>query len=284
MATDTSIKYGNDLMTVVKQPSGNIHLDAYGLAQAQVTYAFDTSNMTAVITQCNAGLTYPSDIGIVMKSYKYSFSSAKANVTMLTADFMGIARTGGYTDAQITGVSTTTSQPIETHPNFTNRTDTTIGDSSNPIAGTPPQAGGVNYNDAIFTEIPNSNPRQFTFGGFGVQTDITKAPNKKAGIRQFLRPMMTLRGQMFFDYSKASNVNNFRNTVGRTFNSTGDVAILISPLITGSDAGRYLLSACNIEVLGKPTNAAGIKVTYDILFSPYVWDSDIYGKGQTSIF
>jgi hypothetical protein len=283
MATDTSIKYGNDLMTVVKQPSGNIHLDAYGLAQAQVTYAFDTANMSAVIAQCNAGLSYPSDVGVSMKSYKYAFSSAKANVTMLTVDFMGVARTSGYTDAQISGVSTTASQPIETHPNFTKRTDTSIGDTSTPIAGTPPQAGGINYNDAIFTEVPNSNPRQFTFGGFGVQTNATLDPNKKAGIRQFLRPMFTVRGQMFFDGSKTSNVNSLKNTVGRTFNSTGDLNILIAPL-TSSNAGTCLLTAANIEVIGKPTNVAAFKVTYDIMFSPYVWDSDIYGKGQSSIF
>jgi hypothetical protein len=283
MATDTSVKYGNDLMTIVKQPSGNIHLDAYGLAQAQVTYAFDTSNMSTVITNCNAGLSYPSEIGISMKSYKYSFSSAKSNVTMLTVDFMGVARSGGYTDAQISGVSTTASQPIETHPNFTNRTDQTIGDSSNPIAGTPPQAGGVNYNDAIFTEVPNSNPRQFTFGGFGVQTDITKAPNKKAGVRQFLRPMFTVRGQMFFANGQVAKVNNLKNTVGRTFNSTGDVNILIAPL-NETVNGRELLTAANIEVIGKPSDPAGYKVTYDILFSPYVWDTDIYGKGQSSIF
>jgi len=283
MATNTALTFGNDLMTIVKQPSGNIHLDAYGLTQAQVTYAFDTSNMSTIITQCNAGLTYPSDVGVVMKSYKYTFSSAKGNVTMLTADFMGIARSSGYTDAQISGVSTTASQPIETHPNFTKKTDSTIGDTSFPLAGTPPQIGGVNYNEAIFNEVANSNPRQFTFGGFGVQTNATLDPNKKAGIRQFLRPMFTVRGQMFFDSSKVSSVNALKNTVGRTFNSAGDANILCQPLNV-SNPGTLLLTAANIEVIGNPSNVAAYKVTYDVMFSPYVWDSDIYGKGQTSIF
>jgi hypothetical protein len=280
---DTSIRYGNDLMTVVKQPSGNIHLDAYGLAQSQITYAFDTSNMTSVIAQCNAGITYPSDVGVVMKSYKYAFSTAKANVTMLTVDFMGVARSNGYTDAQISGVSTTAAQPIETHPNFTKRTDTTIGDLSTPIAGTPPQAGGIAYNEAIFAEVANSSPRQFTFGGFGVQTNATLDPNKKAGIRQFLRPMFTIRGQMFFNLSKISSVNALKNNVGRTFNSSADANILCNPLNV-AEAGRGLITAANVEVIGKPTDVAAFKVTYDVMFSPYLWDSDIYGKGQTSIF
>jgi len=283
MATNTSIKYGNDLMTVVKQPSGNIHLDAYGLTQAQVTYAFDTANMSAVIAQCNAGLAYPSDVGVVMKSYKYAFSSAKANVTMLTVDFMGIARSGGYTDAQISGVSTTAAQPIETHPNFTKKTDSTIGDTSTPLAGTPPKAGGIAYNEAIFNEVANSSPAQFTFGGFGVQTNATLDPNKKAGIRQFLRPMFTIRGQMFFDLSKISSVNALKNNVGRTFNSSGDANILCQPLNV-TNPGLGLITAANVEVIGKPSNVAAFKVTYDVMFSPYVWDSDIYGKGQSSIF
>ena len=50
--TTTRIDYGNDLASPGKrQPSGTISIDAYGLAQAQLTFALDSdpANLTNAI-------------------------------------------------------------------------------------------------------------------------------------------------------------------------------------------------------------------------------------------
>jgi hypothetical protein len=203
---------------------------------------------------------------------------------MVTVDFAGIDRAAGYTDAQINGVSTSSAQPIETHPNFTKRTDTTIGPYASVLAGTP----GAIYNRAIFNPIDTggSSGVQYTFGGFGVETDTTKEPNKKAGVRQFLRPNQTFRGQMFFDASQSTRVDKLLATVGRTFNNDNDAKKLLAPFTTNVEAVKCLLTAANIEVIGSPQagRIAAFKVNYDIMYSQFAWDEDIYGKGQVSIF
>jgi hypothetical protein len=287
MASSTLIKYGNDLSAGTIQPGRTMHIDAYGLAQAQVTYAFDESALSGGIVDILEGsIVHPDSgtLGFTMRSYKYSYVMQKGSVMMITVDFAGIDRAGGYTDAQINGVSTSSAQPIETHPNFTKRTDTTIGTSSDPLAGTP----GAIYNKAIFNPVDTGTGGiQYTFGGFGVQTDPALDPNKKAGVRQFLRPMQTFRGQMFFDSSQVSRVNNFIKTIGRTFNNDTDVGKLLAPFNpTYFTAGKCLLTAANMEVIGSPVTGriCAYKINYDIMFSPYDWDTDIYGKGQSSIF
>ena len=287
MASSTLIKYGNELSLGTIQPGRTLHIDAYGLAQAQVTYAFDISALSSIVDGLEASIVHPDSatLGFTMRSYKYSYVISKASVMMVTVDFAGVDRASGYTDAQITGVSTSSVQPIETHPNFTKNTDTTIGPTNSVLAGTP----GLIYNRAIFNPVDtgSSGGIQYTFGGFGVEIDSTKSPNKKAGVRQFLRPMQTFRGQMFFDASKSVNISTMISTVGRTFNNDGDVQKLLAPFINSTvfSKDRCLLSAANVETIGSPVSGrvCAFKVNYDIMYSPYVWDDDIYGKGQTPI-
>ena len=284
--SNTVIKYGNDLLAGVRQPGSTIHMDAYGLVQSQIVYAIDNVSLSDYLDIFNGSIVHPDSgwLGFEMRSYKYDFVSNKGSVTYVTVDFMGINRTSGHTDAQLNGVSTSSAQPIETHPNFTKRTDSTIGTSSDPLAGTPNNP----YHRAIFNPVDNGGgTTQYTFGGFGVETDPTLDPNKKAGVRQFLRPMQTFRGQMFFAPSQVGSLNALLSTVGRTFYQDSDVGVLLAPMNTAKyKAEKCLLTAANVEVIGRPVagDVCAVKINYDIMFSPYDWDSDIYGKGQSAIF
>jgi hypothetical protein len=288
MASSTLIKYGDSLSTGTIQPGRTMHIDAYGLAQAQVTYAFDVSALSGgIVDALEASIVHPdsSTLGFTMRSYKYSYVIQKASVLMITVDFAGVDRAAGYTDAQINGVSTSSAQPIETHPNFTKNTDSTIGPSGSILAGTP----GAIYNRAIFNPVDTggSGGVQYTFGGFGVETDTTQPPNKKAGVRQFLRPMLTIRGQMFFDSAQVARASHLIATIGRTFNNDSDVAKLIAPFSsTTYPKTKCLLTAANVETIGSPITGrtCAYKINYDIMLSPYDWDSDIYGSGQQAIF
>jgi hypothetical protein len=280
--------YGKDLLGIgERQPKGTITIDAYGLAQAQLIYAVDSSdaNITDVIDTVSLGIDYPDSIGFDMKSYKYAIASAEGGVAMLSIDFMGVARGAGYTDAQITGVSTTTAQPIETHPNFTVVTDSTIGNGSPTqlLAGVP-ASPSTNPNRPIF--IPSADfTAPWRFDGFGLAADGTR--NIKAGIRQFLRPMYTVRGVIFFDSNNGDKAATMTNGVGRTLKTSTDMHKLITPgdVLGALSPELCLLTAANAESIGTPENYAGIKVVYDIMIGGELgWDEDIYGPMKDGIF
>jgi hypothetical protein len=278
--------YGNELASPgVRQSKGLLSFDAYGLVQAQLSFALDSDplNIADALEWYSNGVEHPDDLGFTLKSYKGAITSQVGNVSIITVDYMGINRVSGHTDAQITGPANTTAQPIETHPNFTKVTDATI--SENILAGTPDNP----RNNAIFTLAPPqpNGTQQFTFGGFGVSKTDVGTPNKKAGIRQFLRPMVCVRGQIFFD-----SANGFRSAamvqgVGRTLNGDGDLFTLITPndAIGALSPQICLLTNATPEPIGKPDNYCAIKVTYDIMIGGEIgWDSDIYGKMNDPIF
>jgi len=278
--------YGNELASPgVRQSKGTITFDAYGLVQAQLSFALDSDplNIADALEWYSNGVEHPDDLGFTMKSYKGTITSQVGNVSIITVDYMGINRASGHTDAQITGPANTTAQPIETHPNFTKVTDPSI--SSNILAGTP----DAPLNNAIFTLAPPqpNGAQQFSFGGFGVAQSAAGSPNKKAGIRQFLRPMVCVRGQIFFDPANGFRSAAMVQGVGRTLNGTGDLFTLITPndAIGALSPQICLLTNATPEPIGKPDNYCAIKVTYDIMIGGEIgWDSDIYGKMNDPIF
>jgi hypothetical protein len=285
----TRLDYGNALQAGAAplSPPGSISIDAFGLAQAQLVYTIDSSNanLTDAIDMFSMGVSYPYNLGFEMTSYKYAISLQPGGISTLTVDYMGVARGNGITDCQISGVSNTTAQPIETHPNFTIVTDGTIGDgSTTQILGGPPAAPSTNPNKPIF--IPSGDPiAPWRFDGFGLPSDGSR--NKKAGIRHYLRPMYSVRGVVFFNSQQGFRSSIMTTGVGRTLKNENDMFKLITPndVIGALSPDICLLTAANAECIGTPDNYAGIKVVYDIMIGGDLgWDSDIYGPMAQTIF
>ena len=124
-SSPTRIDFGDNLFGLggLRQPSGTLEIDAFGVVQAQLTFALDSSNTNIAtnIEYYKNGVLHPdsTDLGFNLWSYRYHITSAKGGVSMITVDYLGIARESGHSDSQIHGVINTTAQPIETHPNFT---------------------------------------------------------------------------------------------------------------------------------------------------------------------
>lgn len=284
----TRLNYGNELLAPGElTPSGSIVIDAFGLAQAQLVYSIDSanSNLTDMIDMVSMGIPYPYDVGFEMRSHKYAIALQPGGVATMTIDFMGVARGIGYTDAQISGISSTTAQPIETHPNFTIVTDETIGEgSATQILAGPPSFPSTNPNNPIFVPLGDAQA-PWRFDGFGLNANGTRNP--KAGIRQFLRPMYSVRGVVFFNKENGFRAGIMSKGVGRTLFNDADVFKLITPqdAIGALSPGICLLTAANIECIGTPDEYAGMKVVYDIMIGGSMgWDSDIYGPMEQSIF
>lgn len=293
MGSPTRIDYGDDLTVPKRQPQGAFNIDAYGLAQAQLTFAVDTDSLYSWLEFYQEGTFYPDEVGFTMVSYKYSVQIGKGSVSMITIDYMGISRSGGVTDTQIVGVSTTTAQAIEGHPNFTNILDDTIGDGETPLAG-PPAIPSTNPNNPIWVQDANDET-VFKFNGFGLKNDGAELSpanvNPKAGIRQYLKPMLNVRGTIFFKENTGPAI--LSQSVGRTILESSKVRLLgQNPVLGAQLAEACLLTSANIEIIGTPTNPAGYKVTYDIMITSGKtatgnesgWDADIYGPAPDSPF
>jgi len=281
---ETRVDYGNNLEFAIRQPTGQIEVDAYGLAQAQLTFAVDSAptTLTYILADYKTGKDYPDNLGFTMRSYRYRITSQKGGVSMMAVDYIGIARESGYTDPHIQGVVNTSAQPIETHPNFTKIQDSSI--SSNVLAGVP----SARFNDAIFAPTADATTGvvQYQFKGFAVSTDATVV-NRKAGVRQYLKPMTTVRGTMYFNTTAAGAAEKLSASIGRYLQS-GDAQTLIKPwIVYGVVYGsRWMVTAANIEPIGTPedTEAPIVKVTYDLMYGGLLgWDPDIYGQAE-SIF
>lgn len=279
----TRFDFGDDLQSPgIRQPSGQVHIDAFGLAQAQLTFAIDsdTGNVSDAIDTVSTGIAYPEDLGFPMKSYKYAIAFSKGGIAMLTIDYMGVARGIGYTDAQVSGVANCSSQPIETHPNFKVHDTRWV---SGPLAGYPGSHGAhlVAANNPIFVEQSVDNPdgstgKTWKFNGFGFSEDGSVTP--KSGVRQFLRPQGNIRGTIFFSDEEKDRAIVMFNNIGKIID-TADVATLVPPF-TVSDfptAQALLMTSAQIEIIGTPDSPAGIKVVYDVLVGgDEGWDLDIY--------
>jgi hypothetical protein len=286
----TRLDYGNPLgwAEYVAAPQGSITCDAYGLVQSQLVFTVDSADeqiVNVLNTASFANAPYPYNIGIEMTAYKYAISFQPGGVATVTIDFVGIKRESGITDCQITGVSNTTAQPIETHPNFTVVTDDTIGNQSpTQILAGPPSQPSSNPNKPIF--IPSGDVyAPWRFDGFGLAADGTR--NRKAGIRHFLRPMYSVRGVVFFNRAQGYRAAAMTNGVGRTLSNEDDMFKLITPndILGALSPDLCLLTAANAECIGSPDYYGAIKVTYDIMIGGELgWDSDIYGPMASAIF
>jgi hypothetical protein len=270
--------YGNDLSTPLQDPTGAIEIDAYGLAQATLTFAIDRDYLSGAIAYFSAGVAYPIDLGFSMTSYKYSVTLDKANLAKIKVDYIGVQQETGYTIPHIHGVVNTAAQPIETHPNFTTVTVSDYIIDPQALGGTP----SAPENNAIF--IPNAASGQYTFGGFGVSK--TSSVNPFQGIRQYLRPMTTVRGEMYFNASAQGIAETLNQSVGSYLKSADSQTLIYPWIVYGPTYGsRWLVTAAPIEPIGRPlseTDSPMCKVTYDLQYGGTDgWNPSIYPQAPT---
>ena len=274
-----STNYGNTLLTPLQDPTGAIEIDAYGLAQASLTFSFDQSVIADVISYFTAGASYPISLGFPLTSYKYSITLDKATLAKIKVDYIGVQQETGYTIPQIHGIVNTAAQPIETHPNFSYLQDTTNYPGGAIIGGTPASP----QNQAIF--IPNVQSGQYTFGGFGV-SKTAGTTNPKQGIRQYLRPMTTVRGVMYFNASAQGKAELLNQSVGSYLHSSDSQTLIYPWIVYGPTYGsRWLVTSAPIEPIGRPPSEVDspiCKVTYDLQYGGTAgWDKDIYPQAPT---
>lgn len=306
MPSDTLIQYGNPLPAPVPQPGWQVEADGFGLLQAQVKFKWTWAQLPNFSLIFAKGTTFQDLVGEVaptnlygLKLWKANYVYEKGDVVTVTADFCGIdpsINSGQFSNMQMVMTGATASEPIEHHPNFLVKNCISIS-PGNVLAGFPPANGwdkeiATNPNRALWTPkvagggaiqgqqfvgfLPNQSADEYAAGNINI----------KAGIKNYYKPSLTLRG-LWYQASETAAL---------------DLASYVGYVTDGTDMGMpeayrklatingysgnfqytalyeskinrtFLITSCSVEQFG------GIyKMTMDFTMSGISgWDPDVY--------
>jgi hypothetical protein len=306
MASPTIIRHGNNLITPIAQPGWQVESDGFGLLQSQVKFKWTNSQMNGFTTTFAKGATFQSLVGVIgpsnlaqLKVWKANYVYEKADLLTVTADFCGIdpnVNGGQFTNMQMVMTGATASEPIEHHPNFLVRNCISIS-PGNVLAGWPPASGW----DESITTNPNRalwTPKVASGGATQGQQFVGFLPNQKveeynagninikAGIKNYYKPSLTLRGLWYMASETAAL--DIASYVGYCTDGTnmgmpeayrklakdnGYSGNFQYTALYDSKINRtFLITSCSVEQFG------GIyKVTMDFTMSGISgWDPDVY--------
>jgi hypothetical protein len=297
------IKYGDDLSAPTIQPGWKIEEDGFGMLQATATYKWSKAYAGDFPEMFQRGDPFVIEPYTNLKLFKASFVAEKGDIITVTAEYCGLAASGGYdgrgySDPQIMMTGAASTESIQSHPNFLKQFCTSFGEegTANVLANRPPPKGGfdeslaTNPNRALWTprvEFTGSvNNCQFV-GFLPNQDPDDDTPNIKAGIKSYYKPQNTLRVLIYFN--DETNAINRASIVGWVTN--GDSFFLpdaykalaadVSPYsgsFTYIDSWNekihksFLVTNTSVERFGSLW-----KVTADLVLSGLGgWDKDVY--------
>lgn len=297
----TRTDYGDSLITPQLQPGMTVTQDGFGLIQVQAKYKWDVSQIGNFTDSFSRRVTSAPEPYQYCKLWKAELSVEKNGVATVTADFCGIdARQNGSgsTYPQVAATVGSSSQPIESHPNFI-KVNATYGGLDNELAGFPPLKGGYvddateNPNNALWTPFVASRgaTQGFQFVGFlpnQTQEDIdAKGINIKAGIKNYYKPQLTLRVLQYIanEYEALTMASYVGWTSDGSLWNLPEEYKKLGQVNGGYDGNPFyteewnaktnpgfLCTSCSVELYGDIH-----KVTTELMLSGIAgWDQDIY--------
>lgn len=315
MISPSVVPYGNNLLSPIPQSGWQVEIDGFGLMQAQVKFKWDYSEIENFPTKFAKGTLLSSLVSGVASRYsdmsvwKANMTIDKANVVTIAADFAGIdpsINSGQFSNMQMVMTGASSSEAIEHHPNFLVKNCTSFA-GGKVLAGFPKVSGwdpnvtpeinpvtgvGGNPNRALWTpKVAAQGAIQGQqFVGFLPNQDPSEYPdhiNIKAGIKNFYKPQITLRG-LWYQSSQTAALD-LASYVGWTTDGTDmgmPEAYRKLAKASGGYSGNFqytsayearisrdfLITNCSVEQYGNVW-----KITMDFLLSGLAgWDPDIY--------
>lgn len=283
-------KRGDELTSPVTQVGYTINYDGYGLATMSVKYVLDWNE------DFNFEQDWKRGDACLVLGYEHltlirvSMTANEGRVITVAAEYVGVTKGTTQTFWQCTVASNATSEPIESHPNFTRLVVKNIGGV---LAGTAKSDPSLTLNNAFFV---NSKQGQgalpaWQFVGFLPENDAAKPVNIKAGVKTYFRPNTTLK---CMGYTTDANIaGKVSVATWRVF--SGDLDELkvpepysqiakeydsylkvIDPNVPKPAARNWLCIASNVEMYG-----AIYKIQCEFMLSGWAgWDKDIYPKAK----
>jgi hypothetical protein len=289
-ATPMLAKKGDDLTSAVTQAGYTINYDGYGLATMSVKYILDWQEDFDFEQDWKRG-----DKCLVL-GYEHltlirvSMTANEGRTITVNAEYVGVGKGTSQTQWQCTVSSAASSEPIESHPNFTRLVVNNIGGI---LAGPAKSDPTLTLNNAFFV---NSKQGQgalpaWQFVGFLPENDAAKTINIKAGVKTYMRPNLTLK---CMGYTTDSNLAG-KVSIATWNVFSGDLDELkvpepysqiakeidarykvIDPNVPRPAARNWLCIASNVEMYG-----AIYKIQAEFMLSGWAgWDKDIYPKAR----
>lgn len=286
------IDKGNDLSSPVLQPGWTVQQDGYGLWTGRCTYKLD-QDYAVVIAEFERGLPHPiAPFDTFMYSNKVSAVYGSNGISVLTVEYVGInSDTGGttYTEPNVSGAVSTTTESIETHPNFF---EAVIGPSF--IAGNGSGSVGAPIYEPSTLKAKLSDTGTLYKGARGAHFTqrtggqfvgfLDPAYKEYYGRKSYLAPTTGFSGVLYT--SSTAYIAALRDAVGRSSkdnNWNGNVPPLLpsyvgstflSPPSTNYASGlpQLLLASVSFEDFGLNT----YKVNYTIRYNREGYVLEVY--------
>lgn len=282
------ITKGNPLTTELLQPGYTVRNDGYGLWTGRCTFKADKS-MTGAALPVARGDAHPdATYAAFMFADKIEVLHGQNNIITINVDYVGISLDGysqsTITDCNVSGAVSTTTELIETHPNFF---QATIG--SNAIAGVGTGTATLPIYEASTFKAKTSDAATLYKGDNGAHFTqktggqfvgfLDPAFPLYYGRKSYLAAHTGFSGILYTNDSTI--VDDMRNAVGRSsFNRNWNsnlpdllpsymgstwTSVPIPPATVGES--QLLLASVNFEDFGLNT----YKINYTIRYSAEGW-------------
>lgn len=262
---------GNSLSTPVLQAGYTIENDGYGLLTCRATYKVDDNKTGSAPKRGDVFKPDPR-----LKCHKVSVSYGALGVAIITAEYCGIEN-GDWTEPNVSGSSTLSTEPLTSHPNF-------FKPSGYGIAGPPPYTSCPSpdgtptpafkgINGAIFGNDGQAPNLPLFKGFFGTTTNEEKKLYKRTS---YLAPVSSFNGVLYT--TKSGNVVTLRKYVGVAFSGRAPEGYrFLLPAYMGDsfqakdETPQLLLSNVSFEDYGML-----YKISYEIRFNKEGYLKEVY--------
>lgn len=286
------------------QPDYQFSHNGYGLLQLVCNFAVDTNLAGGSTAQFARGATFPTGVGPLSQALAgESWTCVKAeergrdgNIAYVTAHYAAIDKNMGgmITSTEATLSSAAVSEPIETHLNFSKILCLQIAPSEGtPLGGTldangpPLDVNDTTRNPYRAKWLPGSIPGalNYQFVGFLPAQKINDDVNRKAGVKSYLRPSVTLKLTAYTsDQGMASETATYTGWIAdkvgfgafyipEPYQKVCKTKLAIGSIDKSLTGGpNWLITGVNMEIYG-----GLFKMQAELLLSgPMGWDKDIY--------
>jgi hypothetical protein len=282
----------------VMEKNWTVQHDGFGLVTMQLKFTADSDKSYDITTDFKRGDAPPITNMENMTLHK-AVASSNDGVCTVTADYCGIDGAADTTITQVQVSSTTSQDPIETHPNFSKIQCEKIGYNIHPLAGpaayifaneSDPEK---NPNKAHFAMVTTNGTQltQYQFVGFLPSRNTEDPVNLKAGVKSYFKPGVTLRCLCYTNNAELAKKTILRvgwanygaigainlpppyNTLLNDYDS--DLPVILPEGVKRDRT--YLCTNASVEVYG------GLyKVQADLMMSGIIgWDDEIYPVDAT---
>lgn len=284
----TGVTVGKDIDTQFLQPGWSIKNDGFGLLESSIVFRGDQQNSQNIPAK---GEKHIRD----ERLFCYRVETTKVQGGMLEAkcDFCGIEQEDGMTEIKLSISASSSTDPIETHPNFEKKIG---GKPSKPLNGATfidPATNQVTNDDkkGVFSEFSTYSETTYPpESGLGTQTE----KNRFAGVKNFYNPGVSMKGEFFTknidtldkvigDVGKSSKTGKFGGIILIPEWALTAVASALKPYTVELVGGKllqrnFLLASASIEQYGNV-----YKCSYDLTMGGALgWIEEIYPDADSS--